>query len=147
MNTLAERLKGQREILGLSQTDLANAAGCGQSIIGNLESGAQKSSAKIPQIAAVLHVEAMWLAEGKGPRNRTNQDQNIDSIGPYLSRRSLSDSRNPSASRAVFDLALELERGDLPPEAQALLSQELEAKLKFVRATFAKLNKKDKPES
>lgn len=68
METLAERLKREREQAGLTQTQLGQRAGCGQSLIGNLETGGQKSSAKIPQIAAALGINALYLSSARGPR-------------------------------------------------------------------------------
>lgn len=66
MPTLSERLKRARESKGMTQIDLAKAAGCGQSVIGNLESGTRKSSSYLPRIAAVLGKSPLWLAEGVG---------------------------------------------------------------------------------
>ncbi|MBP2666958.1 MAG: peptidase [Firmicutes bacterium] len=66
MKTLAERLIWARTQKGLSQSELAKAAGVAQSTIGNLEAGIRLSSRKIAAIASVLGVNALWLAEGKG---------------------------------------------------------------------------------
>lgn len=73
MVTFAERLKEERKRAGLSQEELARKSGCGQSLIGNLESGAQKSTAKLPQIAAALGINALYLAERKGPRTQNDR--------------------------------------------------------------------------
>lgn len=67
--TLAERLTIARTDAGLTQTQLAKHAGCGQSLIGNLESGNQKSSTKLPHIARVLGVNIAWLQDGHGARS------------------------------------------------------------------------------
>lgn len=69
MDTVATRLKEAREEANLTQEQLAEKVGCSQSLIGNLESGNQKSSARLPAIAQVLKVEAIWLAEGRGVRS------------------------------------------------------------------------------
>ena len=74
MDTLAQRLKQTREEAHLSQTELAERAGCSQGLIGNLESGNQKTSSKLPRIAQVLGVEPLWLAEGKGPKRRAAEE-------------------------------------------------------------------------
>lgn len=50
-------------------------------------------------------------------------------------------SHNLSATKALFDLARELERGDLPPEVEAMLKAELEAKCKVVRTMLSRLMK------
>lgn len=69
MRTLAERLKAEREAAGLTQEDLAKKSGVGQSMIGNLESGLRKGSAKLPNIAAALGLHALWLKEERGPKH------------------------------------------------------------------------------
>ena len=69
MKTLRERLISEREAQGLTQDQLAQRAGCKQSNIGSLESGQQKSSKHLPAIADALNLNALWLAEGRGPRH------------------------------------------------------------------------------
>lgn len=66
LKTLAERLTWARNRKKLSQQKLADLAGVSQSAIGNLESGIRFASLKMPTIASVLGVDALWLAEGKG---------------------------------------------------------------------------------
>nr|WP_023595573.1 helix-turn-helix transcriptional regulator [Pandoraea pnomenusa] len=68
MYTLAERLRWARTKAGLSQEQLGTKAGVTQSTIGNLESGTRNTARRLPQIAEVLGVNALWLAEGKGPQ-------------------------------------------------------------------------------
>lgn len=71
MDSLAKRLTTKREVLGLSQSELAKKAKLkNQSIIGMLESGARKSSSHIPAIAHALGVESLWLSSGIGPETR-----------------------------------------------------------------------------
>lgn len=72
METLAKRLAETRESLGLTQGQLAKKAGLkNQSIIGMLESGQRKNSAHIPSIADALGVNAMWLSNGSGEKNKS----------------------------------------------------------------------------
>ena len=66
MKKLADRLKETREELGLTQAELARAAGVSQGTIGNLESGIRKSARQQLAIAAALHVDLGWLISGKG---------------------------------------------------------------------------------
>lgn len=66
MYTLSERLKWARERQGLSQADLAKRSAVSQSTIGNLEAGTRLSARRLPQIADVLGVSPLWLAEGSG---------------------------------------------------------------------------------
>lgn len=64
MKTLAERLTWARKEKNMTQSELARASGVAQSNIGNLESGARKTSRTIAQLAAVLGVDALWLEKG-----------------------------------------------------------------------------------
>lgn len=68
MKTLAERLKSAREKKELTQQQLADKIKVRQSAIGNLESGARKTSRKVGLIARALGVNSLWLAEGLGER-------------------------------------------------------------------------------
>lgn len=68
MITLKERLAAAREDARLTQTQLGKKVGAGQSLISNLESGANLSSTSLPEIAHALGVSAYWLKTGKGER-------------------------------------------------------------------------------
>lgn len=69
MDTLSTRLAAARAEARLTQTELARAAGLkNQSIVGSLESGHRKNSSHTPALAAALGVNALWLAEGRGPK-------------------------------------------------------------------------------
>ncbi len=70
MDTLAERLKTEREERGLTQAALAKQVGRlkHQSLIANLEAGTYKSSPFLPEIAFALGLQAMWLKTGRGPK-------------------------------------------------------------------------------
>lgn len=68
LDTLAKRLKAARKDAGLTQKQLAKRAGCGQSLVANLESGRHATSFALPQLAKELGVSALWLSQGKGPR-------------------------------------------------------------------------------
>lgn len=65
--TQKDRIKHAREGKGWTQQNLADAVGCGQSIIGNLESGSQAGSKWIPKVAHALDVCIIWLTDGTGP--------------------------------------------------------------------------------
>lgn len=69
MKTLAERFTEARTAAGLSQGALAKLAKCGQSTIASIERGRNQGSTVIPRVAEVLNVSALWLAEGRGPRD------------------------------------------------------------------------------
>lgn len=66
--TMGQRLKDARKARKLSQAALAKLAHIGQSTIADLERGRTTSCTATPQLAAVLGVAALWLAEGRGPR-------------------------------------------------------------------------------
>lgn len=66
MGTLSERLRSAREGLGLSQQQVADAAGMKQPSYYQLESGKTKRSRYINEIAKVLNTNADWLMYGIG---------------------------------------------------------------------------------
>lgn len=66
--TFGGRVKKRREELGLSQTELAKASGIKQPTIGFIESGRNKSSTHVVQIANALKVSPQWLNTGRGPK-------------------------------------------------------------------------------
>ena len=68
MKMLCDRLKETREEKGWSQTELAAHAKISQSFIGALETGRQKTSKWLPEIARVLGVNPFWLKTGKGAK-------------------------------------------------------------------------------
>ncbi|MDY0046040.1 MAG: hypothetical protein RBS10_01350 [Thauera propionica] len=90
-------------------------------------------------------------SESESRRDATIGSRRFDSQAPdlpyeeetYLSRTLPAGSRNPEVSRALFDLARELERGDLSDEARQLLTSELQAKTRFVREALERMTKKD----
>lgn len=83
--TFAERLRGSREALGISQGRLATLVGHGltQQAVAAMEDPKKKrgGSKFVPVMAVILQVEALWLASGEGPRTRnhslTNFTQNV----------------------------------------------------------------------
>lgn len=78
MTTLGERLTWARKQKNLTQDELGRLSGSSGSAIGNIESGTRQSSRKIAAIAAVLDVDVLWLAEGKGTHDaHKKQNQQI----------------------------------------------------------------------
>lgn len=55
------KVRELREALGMSQGELAKAAGCSQPVIVKIESGEQKTSRKLPGIARALGVDIAEL--------------------------------------------------------------------------------------
>lgn len=75
MKTLKERLIFARELRQLTQADLAKKSKCGQSAIGNVESGTRNTLRNLVLVARALRVSADWLFDGKGPTPTANDDQ------------------------------------------------------------------------
>ncbi|CAB4159800.1 HipB Predicted transcriptional regulators [uncultured Caudovirales phage] len=68
MDTLSSRLREARKAKGLSQTELAKAAGVAQSTVGNIESGDRDGASSLAAIAEALGVRYRWLRDGDGTR-------------------------------------------------------------------------------
>jgi phage repressor protein C with HTH and peptisase S24 domain len=66
--TIAERLKAAREDAGLTQEDVATAAGVAQGTVANIESGIRKNPRELLAIAKAVNVHPEWLKSGRGPR-------------------------------------------------------------------------------
>lgn len=66
METLAARLKAAREVRGLNQTELADAAGVKQSDVSKLETGRNLTTTAIGRLARALAVPVEWLELGEG---------------------------------------------------------------------------------
>lgn len=156
MERIGEKIKILRESFGdeLRQEALAKRAGVSQTTIADLERGRNESSRKLTDIARVLLVtadelvalESSKLIEISQKRRTTNLQPSDDQSSDFLSRKSPAPpAHNVSATKSLFDLARELERGDLPPEVEAMLKAELDAKSKAVRALLSRLLKESKP--
>lgn len=65
--TFNERVKARRLELGLSQKELARRIGVGQSTIGQIENGRNKSSKEILKLAEELQTSAEYLLYGTEP--------------------------------------------------------------------------------
>lgn len=73
MDGIGHRVRGERDRLGLSQRQLADAVTqegykIGQSGIGNIESHRTRDPKCIPELAAALRVSVAWLRTGKGEK-------------------------------------------------------------------------------
>lgn len=62
--SFATRLTMRREQCGLTQAQLATKAGLSQATIGNLETGRNKGTKRILELAKALHVTPEWLIHG-----------------------------------------------------------------------------------
>lgn len=63
-DTFVKRLISRREQCGLTQTQLAAKSGLSQATIGNLETGRNKGTKRILELAQALHVTPEWLLKG-----------------------------------------------------------------------------------
>jgi transcriptional regulator with XRE-family HTH domain len=68
MTSVGERIKMRREELAIKQGQLAKRVGFSQATLSELESDPRAKTREVAKIAAVLGVNALWLAEGKGPK-------------------------------------------------------------------------------
>lgn len=74
MTTLASRLKQARKEAGLTQRELAEAAGIQQPVISQIEKGQNQQSAHIAKLAHACRVRALWLSDGVGPKHIDEDD-------------------------------------------------------------------------
>ena len=63
--TIGQRIRAARLDVGLSQKQLAHLAGMSQSNLSELENDHASTTTFTPQLAEVLKVPAIWLAEGR----------------------------------------------------------------------------------
>lgn len=85
VSTLKDRLKESRNEAKLTQQVLGDRVGVPQSTIAALETGEHKTARNLTEIAAVLGVEALWLATGKGLKKQEGTAQYIShGISPHV---------------------------------------------------------------
>jgi transcriptional regulator with XRE-family HTH domain len=86
MKTLAERTKEARERLGMTQQELADAAGVAQGTIGNIERGRGQRPREAAKIARALKVNLDWYLYEEGPMepNKLLQLAYAQGIDPVL---------------------------------------------------------------
>lgn len=76
------RLKRARKLRGLSQVQLAKAAGVGQSSVSEVETGESKSprGTNLVTLAQILKISPHWLATGKGQMDATDDPLSPEAI-------------------------------------------------------------------
>ncbi len=67
-DTIGSRIERERVALGLTQEQLAIAAGVTQGTIGNVEKGLRKKPRELISIARALKVRPEYLETGRGPK-------------------------------------------------------------------------------
>jgi phage repressor protein C with HTH and peptisase S24 domain len=70
-----ERIKLARKIRKMNRADLARRSGVGYSTISEVERGATGRTAEIPALARALNFSVDWLADGKGPMELIEPDE------------------------------------------------------------------------
>lgn len=97
MNTLADRLKSAMNESGVRQLDLARACGISAPSVNNWLSGKTRAlkGVTLHKAAALLGVNELWLAEGIGPKSRTDTvgTENSAAIAPTWPFREVSPER------------------------------------------------------
>lgn len=125
METLASRLKSARDEAGLSQEELAAKVGMTRGGIGHLETGRRDGSTHLPKIADALGVNALWLAEGKGPKSAKSLQVVTEAIAEVNAAEDQAKRGHESA------LAAEIQARDIPDHIeQAIMALLSTCKLK-----------------
>lgn len=81
---LGDRLKAARKAAGMTQQQLAKAAGVSQGLISDLEKNAYPSSVHVPKMASILKVDALYLSDGVIPSNEARQEPKEYAVKPAL---------------------------------------------------------------
>jgi transcriptional regulator with XRE-family HTH domain len=111
MDFFADRLRAARLALGMTQAQLARKAGLSVSTIRDLESGKNRATTRLLQIAKALRVNPAWLETGKGQKEPVTQ---VD--GAYLVAESLQDlaekllDKGPETIAELIKLIIESKR-------------------------------------
>jgi SOS-response transcriptional repressor LexA len=80
MKTFADRLKGRRKEIGLSQVDLARVSGVSQTTISDIERGRNDGSGRILDLAKALRCRPEWLEKGTGQMLPMTRDDIIKNL-------------------------------------------------------------------
>lgn len=121
VNTLALRIKAVREEAGLSQQDLADLSGVGQSTIGMIESGDRKNPRNLLEIAKALKVSPEWLKTGKGEKSSSPENTSTESTTSGVALTGDKNSqRAPVIEWARLGNALFTTKREIPADAPSL---------------------------
>ncbi|WOE31955.1 MULTISPECIES: XRE family transcriptional regulator [unclassified Acinetobacter] len=101
MTTLGQRLKESRLKAGLKQEQVASAVGIKQPTYQALESGKTQKSAFLPEIAALLNVDAYWLSTGK---TASDVDADLKNLLEKSTKITINSSENNEDERIWIDL-------------------------------------------
>lgn len=109
VDTPAARLKQARDALGLTQAEVAAAAGVSQGTIGNIESGTRQPGASARRIARAIRAELDWFLDGVGRQPEWAQPPRVgEELAPYLVAKPIDLDGNPdypAIRRVLFKLS------------------------------------------
>lgn len=74
--TISERLRAARDEAGLTQLEVATAAGVSQGTVANIESGLRQNPRELMAIAKAVNVQPEWLKSGRGHK-RLDTSHNV----------------------------------------------------------------------
>ena len=69
MDNLGQRIKVERERLGLTQEELGRKCGMSDKGISDIERGRTRATTRVVSIAKALKVTPTWLETGRGPKD------------------------------------------------------------------------------
>jgi len=111
---LGERIAQERERLGLTQGQLAEKAGVGQTTIANYESGLRGRPRSLLQLASALDVSPEWLESGKGAKHAARLGASPLSGGSGVPIEAHRVSLPPADDLPIFNWGDVLNATDLP---------------------------------
>lgn len=116
--TIGERMALARNLLELTQQELAHRAGVSQGTVGNIESNARRAPRDLLRFARVLGVSPDWLSTGAGPMKGATAEP----AWPFelLSRdqwEALSERQRGAVEAAAVRAANDIANGRTPGEA------------------------------
>lgn len=106
LRTLAARLRYARERKGLTQEELARAAGTKQQVIQQIEKGITKKPRKIEAIARVLDVSPAWLQFGIEELDALDKD----AVMLALSWMTLDEPHKTAMRNAILEMAKKIKK-------------------------------------
>ncbi|MCA0214761.1 MAG: helix-turn-helix domain-containing protein [Proteobacteria bacterium] len=80
MELFGDRLRQRRKKRGLSQQQLADRSGIGQSFLSKLESHKAQATTEILALAAALECTPQWLRSGEGPEEGIPGESNVKDV-------------------------------------------------------------------
>lgn len=110
MGTLGSRLRECRAESALTQKEVCTRTGIKQGTLSELENDKYPTSSFVPHLASLYRVEALWLAEGKGVKRRSDSALVTPGDGRLPIRRGLF-----KLSAGVSGYEVEYENGESEP--------------------------------